>query len=152
MTLLYQAHHNVECRQPPISDIGTQHPRAPLRCGDARRLTKFRPDRSSHPDRSARDSSPTMAAVDDYSRPTTPENGSGDGNGTGNGNGSGNGSGSNGNGLRTPRTPRTGLALTEYSANPSPPGEGREKSSVVPEAFLLPSGYPDVSGVQYMLS
>ncbi|KAF2815031.1 threonine dehydratase I [Mytilinidion resinicola] len=62
----------------------------------------------------------------DYSRPTTPDSSS--------------------NGIATPRTPRpTGLALTEYSANPSPPlGSPKPKSApAVPEAFLLPNGYPD---------
>lgn len=67
-----------------------------------------------------------MAAIEDYSRPTTPENAT--------------------NGLVSPRTPKqTGLALTEYTANPSPPNESsRDKNSVIPEAFLLPNGYPDV--------
>lgn len=67
-----------------------------------------------------------MAAIEDYSRPTTPDNTT--------------------NGLTSPRTPKqTGLALTEYTANPSPPNESsRDKSSVIPEAFLLPNGYPDV--------
>jgi threonine dehydratase len=67
-----------------------------------------------------------MAAIEDYSRPTTPEHMP--------------------NGLTSPRTPKqTGLALTEYTANPSPPNEpARDKNSVVPEAFLLPNGYPDV--------
>jgi threonine dehydratase len=64
-----------------------------------------------------------MATVPDYSRPTTPENGA--------------------NGLGSPRTPRnTGFSLTEYTANPSPPS-GTKASSVIPEAFLLPNGYPD---------
>lgn len=38
------------------------------------------------------------------------------------------------------------MALTEYSANPSPPS-GREEdgSSYVPEEYRLPDGYPDVS-------
>lgn len=67
-----------------------------------------------------------MAAIEDYSRPTTPDEMT--------------------NGLVSPRTPKqTGLALTEYTANPSPPNESsHDKSSVVPEAFLLPNGYPDV--------
>jgi threonine dehydratase len=64
-----------------------------------------------------------MATVPDYSRPTTPENGA--------------------NGLGSPRTPRnTGFSLTEYTANPSPPS-GTKARSVIPEAFLLPNGYPD---------
>lgn len=66
-----------------------------------------------------------MAAVTDYSRPVTPENGA--------------------NGIASPRTPRTGLALTEYTANPSPPSESTKPSTndVIPSAFLLPNGYPD---------
>ncbi len=47
----------------------------------------------------------------------------------------------------TPQTPvRTGLALTEYTANPSPPTQPNKTSisSQVPEAFLLPNGFPDV--------
>ena len=74
-----------------------------------------------------------MAAIEDYSRPTTPDNASG-------------AHGPNGtNGLTSPRTPRpTGLSLTEYTANPSPPRERSEERSVVPEAFLLPNGHPDV--------
>lgn len=74
-----------------------------------------------------------MRQSQDYSRPTTPEN-----------NVSVN---ANANGAQSPRTPhRTGLALTEYTANPSPPLETpKEKSQHgVPEAFLLPNGYPDV--------
>jgi hypothetical protein len=66
----------------------------------------------------------------DYSRPVTPENGI---NGT--------------NGVQTPRTPKnTSFALTEYSANPSPPNESTKAAAqqVIPEAFLLPNGYPDV--------
>ncbi|KAI9816051.1 MAG: threonine deaminase [Pycnora praestabilis] len=53
------------------------------------------------------------------------------------------------NGTHTPQMPQTpqlnGLSLTEYAANPSPPPE-KEKSkaqSSIPEAFLLPNGYPD---------
>ena len=67
----------------------------------------------------------TMA---DYSRPTTPDG--------------------QANGTYTPCTPRrTGLALTEYTANPSPPPSSPKPKtqSAVPEAFLLPNGYPDVS-------
>jgi threonine dehydratase len=67
-----------------------------------------------------------MAAIEDYSRPTTPDSAP--------------------NGLASPRTPKqTGLALTEYTANPSPPsGSPKDRSSGVPESFLLPNGYPDV--------
>jgi threonine dehydratase len=66
-----------------------------------------------------------MATAPDYSRPTTPDNVT--------------------NGLISPRTPKTGLALTEYSANPSPPSESTNipANRVIPEAFLLPNGYPD---------
>lgn len=67
----------------------------------------------------------------DYSRPVTPEN-------TVNGT----------NGVPSPRTPkRTGLALTEYTANPSPSNEERGEIGYhghIPDAFLLPTGYPDV--------
>ncbi|USP82716.1 uncharacterized protein yc1106_09990 [Curvularia clavata] len=66
-----------------------------------------------------------MTAVPDYSRPTTPNKYP--------------------NGIPSPRTPKTGLALTEYTANPSPPNESSasKANSVIPEAFLLPNGYPD---------
>jgi threonine dehydratase len=67
--------------------------------------------------------------VADYSRPITPDrqvNG-------------------HTNGPTTPKTPtRTGLALTEYTANPSPPNEHAKLNFDIPEAFLLPNGYPDV--------
>ncbi|KIW01601.1 threonine ammonia-lyase, biosynthetic [Verruconis gallopava] len=49
-------------------------------------------------------------------------------------------------GAQTPKTPlQSGLALTEYTVNPSPPTESvKEKAqTAVPEAFLLPNGYPD---------
>lgn len=72
---------------------------------------------------------PPPAAIDDYSRPVTPENT---------------------NGLASPRTPReTGLSLTEYTANPSPPSEDQKNKaqSAIPEAFLLPNGYPDVGSI-----
>ena len=46
------------------------------------------------------------------------------------------------------RPKHTSLALTEYSANPSPPsstpGERAHKAGV-PEDLLLPNGFPDVS-------
>lgn len=49
---------------------------------------------------------------------------------------------------RTPqRTPSlSGLALTEYSAKPSPSPEERSarKKSIVPDEFILPNGHPDV--------
>ena len=71
-------------------------------------------------------------AVANGSRPSTPENGA-----------------SNGlrSGLQTPRTPiQSSLALTEYAANPSPPNETTKQKAqtAVPDAFLLPNGYPDV--------
>lgn len=50
-------------------------------------------------------------------------------------------------GANTPRTPVNGsYALTEYTANPTPPSEPTKSIAVsrVPEAFLLPNGYPDV--------
>lgn len=55
------------------------------------------------------------------------------------------------NGATRPVTPKTnGLALTEYSAAPTPPSErGQRIPGVppnwgIPEDFLLPNGYPDV--------
>ncbi|EDN10450.1 threonine dehydratase, mitochondrial precursor [Histoplasma mississippiense (nom. inval.)] len=50
------------------------------------------------------------------------------------------------NGSGSPRTPRlSSLAMTEYSAYPSPPNErqGLPPDWEIPEAFLLPNGYPD---------
>ncbi|KAI1806338.1 threonine dehydratase I [Daldinia bambusicola] len=48
----------------------------------------------------------------------------------------------NGTNSLRPRTPSpSGLSLTEYSANPSPPSERRQK--VIPQEFLLPNGHPD---------
>jgi threonine dehydratase len=61
----------------------------------------------------------------------------------------------------SPRTPKfTGLALTEYTANPTPPSEREdrrfsdrdgipgplllERDWDIPDEFLLPNGYPDV--------
>jgi hypothetical protein len=69
------------------------------------------------------------AAIADYSRPVTPDHGAAL------------------NGVGSPRTPKgTGLSLTEYTANPSPPSEDQKSraQSAIPEAFLLPNGYPDV--------
>lgn len=69
------------------------------------------------------------AAIDDYSRPVTPEQPG------------------RPNGLSSPRTPKqAGLSLTEYTANPSPPSEDQKSKAqnAIPEAFLLPNGYPDV--------
>lgn len=53
------------------------------------------------------------------------------------------------NGSTTPQTPKTnGLALTEYTANPTPPNERLKHKSAalsqIPEDVLLPNGYPDV--------
>lgn len=53
------------------------------------------------------------------------------------------------NGTATPCTPKlSGLSLTEYAANPTPPSERAETKLPedwhVPEDFLLPNGYPDV--------
>lgn len=52
----------------------------------------------------------------------------------------------------SPVTPKmSGLALTEYTAAPTPPSEranqtpGLPPNWGIPEAFLLPNGYPDVS-------
>lgn len=51
----------------------------------------------------------------------------------------------------SPVTPKmSGLALTEYTAAPTPPSEranqtpGLPPNWGIPEAFLLPNGYPDV--------
>lgn len=56
--------------------------------------------------------------------------------------------GTNGtNGDKRPHTPTTGMSLTEYSANPSTPSEEKRAriKEIVPEEYLLPTGYPDVS-------
>ncbi|EXJ65230.1 threonine ammonia-lyase, biosynthetic [Cladophialophora yegresii CBS 114405] len=52
------------------------------------------------------------------------------------------------NGTTTPSTPttpkRSGLALTEYTAMPTPPSERADTPTYdVPADFLLPNGYPD---------
>ncbi|KAJ5175242.1 uncharacterized protein N7482_001119 [Penicillium canariense] len=54
------------------------------------------------------------------------------------------------NGATTPVTPKmSGLALTEYTAAPTPPGEraprvpGVPPDWGIPDAYLLPNGYPD---------
>ena len=49
-----------------------------------------------------------------------------------------------------PHTPSmSGLSLTEYSANPTPPSPQSEDHqarirNILPEEFILPNGYPDV--------
>ena len=52
------------------------------------------------------------------------------------------------NGVPTPETPKqqhAGLALTEYTAQPSPPSSTpKAEEAKVPKEFLLPNGYPDV--------
>lgn len=55
------------------------------------------------------------------------------------------------NGVARPITPKkSGLALTEYSAAPTPPSERAQRVPGLPpnwgirEDFLLPNGYPDV--------
>jgi threonine dehydratase len=55
-------------------------------------------------------------------------------------------------GVATPVTPKmSGLAFTEYTAIATPPNEHSQRVPGVPpnwgipEAFLLPNGYPDVS-------
>lgn len=51
------------------------------------------------------------------------------------------------NGTHTPQTPKLNtLSLTEYTANPSPPSKTNGSTALrkVPEAFLLPNGFPDV--------
>lgn len=57
----------------------------------------------------------------------------------------------NGNGVTTPVTPKmSGLALTEYTVAPTPPSERSQRVAGlppnwgIPDAFLLPNGYPDV--------
>ncbi|KAF1810485.1 threonine dehydratase I [Eremomyces bilateralis CBS 781.70] len=50
------------------------------------------------------------------------------------------------NGTSTPATPKfSGLALTEYTANPSPPSESPKTKAQksIPDAFILPNGHPD---------
>lgn len=71
-------------------------------------------------------------------------------NGTLNGiNGTVNGAVNGVNGDRRPETPTGNMSLTEYSANPSTPSEEKRAriKQVVPEEFLLPTGYPDVSTI-----
>ncbi|CAG9936670.1 unnamed protein product [Clonostachys rosea f. rosea IK726] len=43
------------------------------------------------------------------------------------------------------RTPRTSMALTDYSVNPSTPDDQKRQHirEIVPEDFLLPNGHPD---------
>ncbi|KAG9743740.1 threonine dehydratase, biosynthetic, partial [Aureobasidium melanogenum] len=53
----------------------------------------------------------------------------------------------NGSSAHEPVTPKlNSLSLTEYTANPSPPSQDPRQKAIdagVPEAFLLPNGYPD---------
>lgn len=54
------------------------------------------------------------------------------------------------NGTPSPQTPkRSSFALTEYTANPSPNSESPQEKAryTIPEAFLLPNGFPDVGRV-----
>lgn len=65
-------------------------------------------------------------------------------NGSNNGTDNGTDNGVNGH---VPRTPSlSGLSLTEYSANPSPPSERKQDKirQIVPEEYILPNGHPDV--------
>jgi hypothetical protein len=64
-------------------------------------------------------------------------------------NGAVNGTVNGTNGDKRPHTPTTGMSLTEYSANPSTPSEEKRAriKEIVPEEYLLPTGYPDVSFV-----
>ena len=69
-------------------------------------------------------------------------------NGFGNAADQANGASDDQNGYSRPETPAGTMALTEYSVNPdSPPSEQAQArmKQLVPEQFLLPSGYPDVS-------
>lgn len=59
-----------------------------------------------------------------------------------------NGTASDQNGFSRPETPAGTMSLTEYSVNPSTPPSEQAQSrmkQLVPEEFLLPNGYPDVS-------
>ncbi|KAI8417919.1 hypothetical protein FOFC_00480 [Fusarium oxysporum] len=53
--------------------------------------------------------------------------------------------GTNGDSHSRPHTPMTGMALTEYSVNPSTPSEEKRAriKEIVPDEYLLPTGYPD---------
>jgi len=52
-----------------------------------------------------------------------------------------------------PLSPRSfALSLTEYAANPTPDGGRTPKTKAktsLPEAFILPNGYPDVSASDF---
>lgn len=50
------------------------------------------------------------------------------------------------NGHVAPTAPLSGLPLTEYSVNPSPPEEDKKAriKKIVPDDFILPTGHPDV--------
>ncbi|CAF3501888.1 unnamed protein product [Fusarium graminearum] len=60
-------------------------------------------------------------------------------------NGAVNGTANGTNDDSRPQTPMTGMALTEYSANPSTPSAEKQArlKEIVPEEYLLPTGYPD---------
>jgi len=66
-------------------------------------------------------------------------------------NGSATNGGNSPNHLRAPSL--ASFSLTEYSANPSPPSESTESkvSSIIPQEFMLPTGYPDVSMLNCIL-
>ena len=50
------------------------------------------------------------------------------------------------NGIHARKSSRAnGMPLTEYAANPTKPVDPLPASSQVPEAFLLPDGFPDVN-------
>lgn len=55
------------------------------------------------------------------------------------------------NGMHRSRNSRTSMALTDYSVNPSSPSDHKRQHirDMVPEDFLLPNGYPDVSPLYY---
>jgi hypothetical protein len=56
------------------------------------------------------------------------------------------------NGRRIPSI--SGLSMTEYSANPSPPSGNKQASikKLVPDHLLLPNGHPDVRALSFSLS
>lgn len=52
------------------------------------------------------------------------------------------------NGQQRPQTPTTNMALTEYTINPSTKEKRARIKKIVPEEYLLPTGYPDVSNTK----